>query len=281
MNIRELAQKACLEQRERRQENNRQSNINAAEDALRVLKSTLRLELGPDDVRLDPPYIVVDELRFSYHFDDETGTEFLQLVQMCPKCGRQYKANVYDMETLGVALESKNGHGCFKQLEDYHPICPVISSMSADDGELYAGCAGDRCAWWDRCQGTASISELSMVVETKAEQPAAPPQWAYLELMGHDTIVGQVSEGQIAGATMIRVDVPALDERPGYTRYLGRSAIFRLTPIDEAKAQAMLAFRHPGPDIPSHLLPPELRSEPRVVLHAGDNGGYEDDGLAF
>ncbi len=236
MKIRELAQQACMEARERRQENTRQSNIAAAGDALRLLKETLGIELEPGDVRLDAPYIVVDDLRFSYHYDDETGTEVLHLARICSKCGRQYKANIYNLETLGVELESRNGHGCFQQPEDRHPICPVMSS-----GEFTIHCAFEQCQWWNRCRAELSVNELSDVVAPRAEPPAAPPQWARVELMGHDSIVGQVSESQVAGVTMVRVDVPAVNGQDGYSRYIGRGAIFRLTPLDEAQAQAMLS----------------------------------------
>lgn len=61
--------------------------------------------------------------------------------------------------------------------------------------------------------------------------------WAIVELFGHTKIAGRISEQQIAGATMLRVDVPEADNQPAFTRFYGPSAIYSITPTDEQTAR--------------------------------------------
>jgi len=75
----------------------------------------------------------------------------------------------------------------------------------------------------------------------------AEPTWAIVELMGHQTIAGQVTEVQIAGCPMLRVDVPGLpadlhhDAIAAYTRFFGVKALYSITPTDEASARHAVA----------------------------------------
>ncbi len=240
MEIREAAKKAYEDRRARNLEDTQQGNITVAKETLDLLVK--QLEIERDVAQLDPPYVTVGDLRFTSRYVYEACGNQLFLVILCPNCNKQYQEAISSLADLGHVLDKRNGHRCKHVQDELQPICPVMSSYSTGEELLYADCAGDCCAWWARCQGTPSINGLMVgAVETKVEQLAVPPQWAYIELMGHDSIVGQMSEGQVAGVTMLRVDVPAVDGKDGYTRFLGRSAIFRLTPIDEAKAQAMLS----------------------------------------
>jgi hypothetical protein len=61
--------------------------------------------------------------------------------------------------------------------------------------------------------------------------------WAVVELMGHNTVAGFVSEQTIAGAAMLRVDVPAVDERGAFTKFYGGSAIYGITPTTQEIAE--------------------------------------------
>jgi len=63
------------------------------------------------------------------------------------------------------------------------------------------------------------------------------PIWAIVELMGRHVVAGEVSEVTVAGAGMLRVDVPAVDGSPGCTKFLGGSAIYAITPVGEAEAR--------------------------------------------
>ena len=72
-----------------------------------------------------------------------------------------------------------------------------------------------------------------------------PPfaSWAVVELMGHQQIAGYVTEEPIAGTPMLRVDVPATASLPPFTKFVGGSAIYGITPttqeIAERQARAL------------------------------------------
>ena len=57
--------------------------------------------------------------------------------------------------------------------------------------------------------------------------------WAIVELFGHVKMAGRVSEQVIAGAAMLRLDVPAADGQAGFTRFYGSSAVYSITPTDQ------------------------------------------------
>lgn len=65
--------------------------------------------------------------------------------------------------------------------------------------------------------------------------------WVILELMGHVKVAGLASEAMIAGAPLLRVDVPDTDGQPGFTQFYGATAIYRLTPVSEEVACALAA----------------------------------------
>jgi hypothetical protein len=63
--------------------------------------------------------------------------------------------------------------------------------------------------------------------------------WALVELFGHSKIAGRVSEQNIAGTNMLRVDVPETISQPAFTRFFGSAAIYAINPIDETTAKVM------------------------------------------
>lgn len=116
--------------------------------------------------------------------------------------------------------------------------------------------------------------------------------WAVVEVMGHKKFAGFVSEQVIAGAALIRVDVPETQQRkyisgyggytaevkPGYTKLLGVSSIYCITPCNEATARACAQvieqYNDPLPvTIPKLLAAGTASSEPvdqEVVAEAGE-----------
>lgn len=62
--------------------------------------------------------------------------------------------------------------------------------------------------------------------------------WAVVELMGHQVIAGRISEVQLVGATMLRVDVPGSDNGPAYTKFFGASAVYAITPTEAFGGEA-------------------------------------------
>jgi hypothetical protein len=61
--------------------------------------------------------------------------------------------------------------------------------------------------------------------------------WAIVELFGHNQIAGKCSEQNIAGANMLRVDVPETSEQPAFTRFLGSGSIYAINPVTEEIAR--------------------------------------------
>jgi hypothetical protein len=70
-------------------------------------------------------------------------------------------------------------------------------------------------------------------------------EWAKVELMGHNVIIGKVSEAALAGGAFLRVDVPAFNGAPAFTRYFSPNAIYGISPLAEDVARALLShYRH-------------------------------------
>ncbi len=61
-------------------------------------------------------------------------------------------------------------------------------------------------------------------------------QHAIVELMGHGIIAGLVSEQAIGGQAFVRVDVPATNNQPAFTKFFSSGAIYCITPTDEETA---------------------------------------------
>ena len=72
--------------------------------------------------------------------------------------------------------------------------------------------------------------------------------WAIVEVMGHKRMAGFVSEQTVAGTAFVRVDVPeffgtgdrgeAGQHYPAFTKLLGPSSIYAITPCTEETARA-------------------------------------------
>ena len=61
--------------------------------------------------------------------------------------------------------------------------------------------------------------------------------WAIVELFGHNRIAGKCSEQNVAGANMLRIDVPESENNPGFSRLLGHAAIYAINPVTEEVAK--------------------------------------------
>ena len=96
--------------------------------------------------------------------------------------------------------------------------------------------------------------------------------WAVIELFGHQRIAGRVSEHNLGG-TFVRVDVPAVDGRPAFTKLFGQNAIYGITFVDRDVALAAaerLAIRPVTPYDVGALTTEAMRDR---LTHAG----YDDD----
>lgn len=81
--------------------------------------------------------------------------------------------------------------------------------------------------------------------------------WAILELMGHRRLAGQVSEVEIAGSKMLRIETPGPNP---VTQFYSSAAIYCLTPTTEEVARAIAETNRPTPVSPFEL---PLRAEYR------------------
>lgn len=70
--------------------------------------------------------------------------------------------------------------------------------------------------------------------------------WCVLELLGHVKVAGYVTEEELFGTKIGRIDIPADDEREAITQYFGGQSLYRLTPVTEDVARAF-ARRSPAP----------------------------------
>ena len=68
-----------------------------------------------------------------------------------------------------------------------------------------------------------------MQQETQQSQPLP----MVLELFGHQRIAGHVSEHNFAGASFVRVDVPAVGTTPAFTKMFHPNAVYAFNPVDE------------------------------------------------
>lgn len=76
---------------------------------------------------------------------------------------------------------------------------------------------------------------------TAADPAAADPfdEWAILELMGHRRAAGRVREVTLAGAGMLRLDIPPTPGHGPQTQYISPSSLYALHPTTEQLATAM------------------------------------------
>lgn len=99
----------------------------------------------------------------------------------------------------------------------------------------------------------------------------AKEMWALVELFGHNRIAGKVTEAEIGGGSLIRVDVPAVKDREPLTKYYNVKAIYALTPVDEATCLEMAKSIDPAP-VSSYQLDREIERRKRI-----GSGDQDDD----
>jgi hypothetical protein len=92
-------------------------------------------------------------------------------------------------------------------------------------------------------------------------------QWAVLEMMGHRTLAGRVTEEERFGVLLGRIDVPKADGTFS-THYFGGGSIYQLSPTTEEAARAAALRLQPRP-VSRWELPP-----PGAEIHRST---YEED----
>lgn len=99
-------------------------------------------------------------------------------------------------------------------------------------------------------------------------------EWAMVELMGHQMIVGRVSESAIAGAPFLRVDVPQFGEEQAFTRFFSAGAVYSINPVTEEVARGLLSRGGCRNEPVSKWQMPQLAEK---VAGEGDEEGYDED----
>lgn len=100
--------------------------------------------------------------------------------------------------------------------------------------------------------------------------------WGVVEVMGHQTIAGLISEQVIAGTAFVRVDVPANEDGEAFTKLLGAGSIYSISPTSEEFARAAARrLKHS----PVNIYVPELHrpQEPRALPAGGFEPDYDDE----
>ena len=104
--------------------------------------------------------------------------------------------------------------------------------------------------------------------------------YAIVEIMGHVRIAGKVTEQTIAGAAMLRVDVPKTSKKEAFTKFYGAGSIYSITPTDEETANRAAEYFDETPVQPYILRLPESTALAEKVVQDDDtdfeNTAYED-----
>ncbi|TWT34994.1 hypothetical protein KOR42_53440 [Thalassoglobus neptunius] len=107
--------------------------------------------------------------------------------------------------------------------------------------------------------------------------------WAIVEIMGHQTYCGELSEEVIGGQSFVRIDIPETESGPAFTKLFGAGSIYAITPTTEQVAR-MMAERHVRHPVSEYDLPAELRAKLRRLesqTDVTDDDEEDDDDRAF
>ena len=104
--------------------------------------------------------------------------------------------------------------------------------------------------------------------------------WALLELFGHRVRPGYVSEVEMYGGKLLRIDIPLADGCQ-VSEFYGTGAVYCMTPCTEEVARARIdRFNDPRPIAPVSFRPHDTKRITREV-EAGEGEKEGGDGLPF
>lgn len=104
--------------------------------------------------------------------------------------------------------------------------------------------------------------------------------WAVVELFGHNQIAGYVSDIFQFGTSMMRIDVPEIDDNPGYTKMFGGAAIYAITPTTEYVAR-IAARRLDIRPISNWIVPENKPQLPRSSNYVHEDYQDEDEDIPW
>lgn len=141
------------------------------------------------------------------------------------------------IQKAGLENTHKLNHALMEQIEkgDYEKFNRILP--------IGFGCFVDLV---DRLgKRTAPIKKP--VSEPASNENKSFDEWAVVEVMGHVTYAGRVTEQSIGGGSFIRVDVPSVNDRPQFTKILGHGSIYCITPCTESVAREAAARQYRTP----------------------------------
>ena len=108
-----------------------------------------------------------------------------------------------------------------------------------------------------------------------ADEPAPNglPGWHVLELMGHRKIAGYVRETTVAGAGMLRIDVPGEGDDVYATQLYPPGSVYCMTPVTEELARRFAEREKPRP-VTRYELP---QAQPNPLPEQHDFLAEDDD----
>lgn len=92
--------------------------------------------------------------------------------------------------------------------------------------------------------------------------------WAIVEVMGHHTYAGFVTEQTLAGQAFVRVDVPEVEGLAAFSKLLGAGSIYAITPVTEEIARWKAARVQQQP-VQVYDLPEALQEALRAARRPG------------
>lgn len=120
------------------------------------------------------------------------------------------------------------------------------------------------------------VSRIEAALRPQEEQVSESKPfegWAIVELMGHRRIGGRVSEQEMAGTKMLRVEIPGDDATTYATQFYGGAAIYCLTPTTEEMARAAARASRPEPVTRWELPQPKPVEKARAFAHNASTCG--------
>lgn len=90
------------------------------------------------------------------------------------------------------------------------------------------------------------------IVDLSEQDESGFAEWCIVELMGHRRLAGWVTEQNVFGATMMRIDIPG---ESMVTQLYNSAAIYAVTPTTEPIAREVAARFRPEPVSPWEIQP--------------------------
>lgn len=66
-------------------------------------------------------------------------------------------------------------------------------------------------------------------------------EWVLLSLFGHKQLAGLLSEAEIGGGSLLRLDIPEVEGNPAFTKFVNVSSVYSIDPISEDTARRYAA----------------------------------------